>query len=79
MAGQLTLTLDRESRPSNGRASIEAVTALPVEVSEPVMVAPVWVRRITTAAVLASVTVCTRAWWSSPTARQRRSSGWSAS
>jgi Protein of unknown function (DUF2637) len=53
MAGQLTLTLDRESRPSNGRASIGAVTALPVESSESVMAAPVWVRRITTAAVLA--------------------------
>jgi Protein of unknown function (DUF2637) len=55
MAGQLTLTLDRESRsrPSTGRASIEAVTPLPVELSEPAEVAPVWVRRITTAAVLA--------------------------
>jgi hypothetical protein len=43
MAGQLTLTLDRESRsrPSTGRASIEAVTPLPVELSEPAEVAPV--------------------------------------
>jgi hypothetical protein len=55
MAGQLTLTLDRESRcqPSAGRASIGAVTSLPVEASGPTMAAPVWVRRITTAAVLA--------------------------
>jgi hypothetical protein len=55
MAGQLTLTLDRESRPQagGGRASIEAVTPLPVELCEPAGAAPVWVRRITTVAVLA--------------------------
>ena len=51
MAGQLTLTLDRASQPSptTGRASVEAVTPLPVDAT----VAPVCVRRITTAAVLA--------------------------
>jgi hypothetical protein len=54
MAGQLTLTLDRESppKPAGGRAVVEAVTPLPVESPERAG-APVWVRRVTTAAVLA--------------------------
>jgi Protein of unknown function (DUF2637) len=54
MAGQLTLTLDRETRrqPAAARASLEAATPLAVEPSEPDAAAPVWVRRITTAAVL---------------------------
>jgi Protein of unknown function (DUF2637) len=56
MAGQLTLTLDRESRPppAPARASIGAVTPLPVDTAG---AAPVWVRHITTVAVLAVAAV----------------------
>jgi hypothetical protein len=59
MAGQLTLTLDRASQPRSaaGRAPVEAVTPLPVEA----MAAPVWVRRITTASVLAVAVVAAAA------------------
>jgi hypothetical protein len=58
MAGQLTLTLDRASRPQApaGRAAVEAVTPLPTG-SPDGTAAPVWVRRITTAAVLAVAAV----------------------
>jgi hypothetical protein len=59
MAGQLTLTLDRESRPppAGARASIGAVTPLPVDAAEPAGAASVWVRRVTTVAVLAVAVV----------------------
>ena len=55
MAGQLTLTLDRGSRPH--ATPVEAVRALPVEAPEAVVAAPVSVRRITTAAGLAVAVV----------------------
>ena len=51
MAGQLTLTLDRDSRPH--AAAMEAVIPLPVDATESTVAAPASVRRITTAAVLA--------------------------
>jgi Protein of unknown function (DUF2637) len=64
MAGQLTLTLDRESRPPPvpARAALGAVTPLTVDAAEPaeaapVEAAPVWVRRVTTVAVLAVAVV----------------------